>query len=78
MWFLLHCIILDTPAADQTDLFIKKLQQCCTVFNFIDPVADLKGKEIKRACLGEIVEYITSNRGVLSESIYPEVAKMVT
>ena len=28
--------------------------QCCVGFDFMDPVADLKGKEIKRATLNEV------------------------
>lgn len=43
----------------------------------MDPVADLKGKEIKRATLNELVEYITGGRGVLTEPVYPEIIKMV-
>ena len=43
----------------------------------MDPVADLKSKEIKRACLNEIVDYITATRGVLTEPVYPEIVKMV-
>lgn len=43
----------------------------------MDPVADLKGKEIKRATLNELVDYIASRRGVLTEPIYPEVIRMV-
>lgn len=47
------------------------------VFNFMDPVADLKSKEIKRASLNELVDYITATRGVLTDPVYPEVVKMV-
>lgn len=43
----------------------------------MDPVADLKGKEIKRATLNEIVDYITAGRGVLTEAVYPEIIRMV-
>lgn len=43
----------------------------------MDPVADVKGKEIKRATLNELVEYITPGRGVLTEPVYPEIIKMV-
>jgi len=43
----------------------------------MDPMADLKGKEIKRSTLNELVEYITAGRGVLTEPIYPETIKMV-
>ena len=70
-------IVSDTPPSEQQDLFIKKLQQCCVVFDFMDPVADLKSKEVKRACLNELVDYITATRGVLTEPIYPDGVKMV-
>ena len=70
--------VADTPPAEQQDLFIKKLQQCCAVFDFMDPVSDLKSKEVKRACLNELVDYITATRGVLSEPVYPEVVRMVS
>lgn len=44
----------------------------------MDPVAELKGKEIKRATLNELVDYITSGRGILTEGVYPEVVRMVS
>lgn len=47
------------------------------VFDFMDPVADLKSKEVKRATLNELVDYITANRGVITEPLYPEVVRMV-
>lgn len=70
--------LTDTPQNEQQELFIKKLQQCCVVFDFMDPVTDLKSKEIKRACLNELVDYITATRNVLTEPVYPEVVRMVT
>ena len=45
---------LDVPSSEQEELFIRKLRQCCVGFDFMDPVADLKGKEIKRATLNEV------------------------
>lgn len=68
----------DVPSSEQEDLFIRKLRQCCVNFDFIDPTADLKGKEIKRNTLNELVEYISQGRGVLTEPIYPEIIKMVS
>jgi len=68
----------DAPMSDQQDLFIKKLKQCCVVFDFMDPVADLKSKEIKRACLNEIVDYISVTKNCLSEPVYPEIIAMVS
>uniref|UniRef100_A0A8I5NNT3 Serine/threonine-protein phosphatase 2A 56 kDa regulatory subunit n=1 Tax=Papio anubis TaxID=9555 RepID=A0A8I5NNT3_PAPAN len=72
---LLH--IRDVPPADQEKLFIQKLRQCCILFDFIsDPLSDLKWKEVKQAALSEMVEYITHNRNVITEPIYPEVVHM--
>ena len=36
-----------------------------------------KGKEIKRASLNEIVDYISSSTGVLAEPVYSYLTKMV-
>ncbi|XP_036738336.1 serine/threonine-protein phosphatase 2A 56 kDa regulatory subunit gamma isoform isoform X1 [Manis pentadactyla] len=67
----------DAPPADQEKLFIQKLRQCCVLFDFVsDPLSDLKWKEVKRAALSEMVEYITHNRNVITEPIYPEVVHM--
>ena len=67
----------DVTPSEQEELFIRKLRQCCVAFDFMDPVADLKGKEIKRTTLNELVEYITTGRGGLTEPVYPEIIKMV-
>lgn len=67
----------DVPAPEQPELFLKKLQQCCTVFDFMDTLSDLKMKEYKRSTLNELVDYVTVSRGYLTEQAYPEVVKMV-
>lgn len=65
--------------AEQEKLFVQKLRQCCVLFDFLsDPLSDLKWKEVKRAALSEMVEYITHNRNVITEPIYPEVVHMVS
>ncbi|CAF2028978.1 unnamed protein product [Rotaria magnacalcarata] len=62
---------------ERETLFVQKLQQCCTVFDFqLDPLSDLKWKEIKRAALNELIDYIASNRGVVTEAVYPEGVRM--
>lgn len=73
-WFFFS----DVSSAEQEELFIRKLRQCCVPFDFMDPVADLKGKEVKRCTLNELVDYITGGRGVLTEPVYPEIIKMVS
>ena len=69
----------DAPAGNQREeLFIKKLQQCCVIFDFnIDPLSDLKYKEVKRAALNELVDFVTTQRGVITEPIHPEAIQMV-
>lgn len=71
-------LFTDAPNADQHDLFGQKLQQCCVIFDFMDSVSDLKCKEVKRATLNELVDFLTSSRGVLLEPVYPEIVKMIT
>lgn len=44
----------------------------------MDPMSDLKGKEIKRSTLNELVDFITSGRGVLAEPVYPEIVNTVS
>lgn len=57
---------------------IAKVQQCCVLFDFVaDPLSELRCKEVKRAALNELIEYITQNRGVITDSVYPEVVQMV-
>jgi len=57
---------------------VQKIQQCCVLFDFVaDPLSDLKWKEVKRGALLEMVEYVTSQRGVITEVIYPEAVNMV-
>jgi serine/threonine-protein phosphatase 2A regulatory subunit B' len=66
-----------TPNARE-ELFLQKLQQGAIIFDFNrDPLSDLKYKEVKRAALNELVDYITHNRGVVTEAIYPEAVRMV-
>lgn len=67
----------DAPANEREQLFIQKIQQCGVLFDFVqDPLGDLKWKEVKRAALNEMVEYVSQNRGILTEHIYPEAIQM--
>ncbi|KAI9002685.1 phosphatase 2A regulatory B subunit-domain-containing protein [Gaertneriomyces semiglobifer] len=66
----------EVVASERQDLFIKKVQQCTVLFDFNDALSDLKGKEIKRQTLTELVEYVSNNRGVITELVYPEVINM--
>lgn len=67
---------IDVAATERQDLFLKKLSQCTMIFDFTDALSELKGKEVKRQTLTELVEYISNNRGVITEPVYPDVLKM--
>ncbi|XP_031428102.1 serine/threonine-protein phosphatase 2A 56 kDa regulatory subunit beta isoform-like [Clupea harengus] len=71
-------LLKDAAAGELHELFVQKLQQCCVLFDFLDCVADLKGKEIKRAALNELVETMATSRGILIEPVYPEAIKMIS
>ncbi|KAJ1656599.1 serine/threonine-protein phosphatase 2A 56 kDa regulatory subunit delta isoform [Dispira simplex] len=58
------------------DLFKKKLEQCCILFDFSDPSSNLIYKEAKQHTLVDLVDYISMNRGVLYDDIYPLVFSM--
>ena len=48
------------------------------LFDFVqDPLSDFKWKEIKRSSLNELVQYVSENRGVVTDAIYPEAIQMV-
>ncbi|XP_076179691.1 serine/threonine-protein phosphatase 2A 56 kDa regulatory subunit gamma isoform isoform X1 [Ptiloglossa arizonensis] len=62
---------------EREELFIQKLRQCCVLFDFeSDPLSDLKWKEVKRTALHEMVEYVSKNKNVVTEAIYPEAVNM--
>ena len=74
----LFCLFPDAPPNEREQLFVQKIQQCCILFDFaMDPLSDLKFKEVKRAALNEIVDFITHNKGVITDPIYLEVTRMV-
>ncbi|KAI8988779.1 phosphatase 2A regulatory B subunit-domain-containing protein [Pilobolus umbonatus] len=66
----------EVPSHMRQDLFLRKIKQCAVIFDFSDASAELGEKEIKRQTLQEILEYISMNRGVLTESVYPEIVNM--
>ena len=68
----------DATSNEQQERSCQKLQQCCVLFDFMDSVSDLKIKEIKRATLNELVEYVSTNRGVIVESAYSDIVKMIS
>ncbi|OOG00051.1 hypothetical protein ASPCADRAFT_203938 [Aspergillus carbonarius ITEM 5010] len=66
----------EVPPHRRQSLFMQKIDQCNIIFDFNDPTADMKSKEIKRLALHELLDYIANNRSVITEPMYPRVVEM--
>lgn len=61
---------------EQISLFIQKVEQCNILFDFGDPTNDIRGKEIKRITLQELIQFIVSNRFNYTDEMYKIVIEM--
>lgn len=61
---------------EQILLFISKIDQCNIMFDFSDPTFDLRGKEIKRITLQELIQFISNNRFTYNDEMYKSVVSM--
>lgn len=61
---------------EQIQLFIQKIDQCNTMFDFSDPTFDIRGKEIKRITLQELIGFISNNRFTYTDEMYKHVVTM--
>ncbi|KAG8082422.1 hypothetical protein GUJ93_ZPchr0014g47098 [Zizania palustris] len=68
----------EVVASEKQNLFVRKVNLCCAVYDFADPTKNLKEKETKRQTLMELVDYVTSANGKFSEAVLLEVTKMVS
>ncbi|KAJ4979252.1 hypothetical protein NE237_010032 [Protea cynaroides] len=68
----------DVAAADRPTLFFRKLQLCCILFDFSDTLKSIREKETKRVTLLELVDFIQSGSGKLSEDLQEELIRMIS
>ncbi|XP_045792687.1 serine/threonine protein phosphatase 2A 57 kDa regulatory subunit B' theta isoform-like [Trifolium pratense] len=68
----------DIPNSEKPNLFIRKLQMCCVVFDYTDPSKNVREKEIKRQMLVELVDYVTSANGKFTDVMMQEIVKTVS
>ncbi|EJS41736.1 rts1p [Saccharomyces arboricola H-6] len=61
---------------ERIPLFIAKVDQCDTMFDFNDPSFDIQGKEIKRSTLDELIEFLVTNRFTYTNEMYAHVVNM--
>ncbi|XP_010423705.1 PREDICTED: serine/threonine protein phosphatase 2A 57 kDa regulatory subunit B' alpha isoform-like [Camelina sativa] len=68
----------DVSVSERQSLFLRKLQICCFQFDFTDTLKNAREKEIKRQTLLELVDFIQSGAGKLTELCQEEMVKMVS
>ncbi|XP_071908307.1 serine/threonine protein phosphatase 2A 57 kDa regulatory subunit B' beta isoform-like [Coffea arabica] len=68
----------DVPVTERQNLFLKKLQICCFQFDFSDTLKMVREKEIKRQTLAELVDYVQSGSGKITESNQEEMVRMIS
>ncbi|GMH94679.1 hypothetical protein TL16_g12973, partial [Triparma laevis f. inornata] len=70
----------DQPLKERESLFVKKLQLCSIIFAFDDPKSDLRGKDIKRQTLLELVDYVNTPAGqnIFTESVMKDLMACVS
>ncbi|KAI3493335.1 hypothetical protein L1887_41924 [Cichorium endivia] len=64
-------------SSEKHNLFIKKLNMCCVVFDFSDPSKNSKEKDVKKQTLLELVDYVSSVTSKFNEVTVHEITKMV-
>lgn len=68
----------DVPSSERQNLFIKKLEMCCVVFDYTDSTKHLREKDIKRQTLHDLIDYVNSANGKFPENVMQEIIKMVS
>lgn len=68
------------PSEDREAMFLRKVKQCCVVFDFTKPInlAEEEQKEIKRETLLELLEFLLTQKMTFSPVIYRAVFSMVS
>lgn len=68
----------DVAVSDRQLLFLRKLQICCFQFDFTDTLKSVREKEIKRQTLLELIDFIQSGSGKITENNQEEMIKMIS
>ncbi|KAK4478676.1 hypothetical protein RD792_014169 [Penstemon davidsonii] len=68
----------DVPVSERQSIFLRKLQICCFQFDFSDTMKMVREKEIKRQTLVELVDFIQSGSGKITETNQEEMIRMIS
>ena len=63
---------LDVSQPFRIELYKAKLRGCCQVYNFKDQKAETAEKEVKKATLMELVDYLNANKAVFCKEVMAE------
>ncbi|CAI9780070.1 unnamed protein product [Fraxinus pennsylvanica] len=68
----------DVQLSDRHVVFIRKLQNCCIMFDFSDTMKSAREKEIKRQTLAELVDLVQTGSCKMNEIMQDELVKMIS
>ncbi|KAL0401916.1 UNVERIFIED_CONTAM: Serine/threonine protein phosphatase 2A regulatory subunit B' beta isoform [Sesamum latifolium] len=71
-------MLRDVPMSERHNVFIRKLQICCFLFDFSDTMKSIREKEIKRQTLAELVDLVQSGSFKMNEIMQEELIKMIS
>lgn len=66
----------EVPFRKRAELFLQKVKQCNTIFDFSDPSSDIQGKDIKRMALHELLDFVANTRITITDEMYAQVVGM--
>ncbi|KAL6586404.1 hypothetical protein OROMI_001392 [Orobanche minor] len=71
-------LLRDVPLSERHNLFIRKLQICCFLFDFSDAMKNVREREIKRQTLAELVDLVQSGSCKMNDIMQEELIKMIS
>ncbi|KAK9068482.1 hypothetical protein SSX86_012596 [Deinandra increscens subsp. villosa] len=67
----------DVAVSERQHLFLRKCKVCCFQFDFSDTLKMVREKEIKRLNLVELVDYVQSGSGKITDGNQEEMVRMI-
>ncbi|KAL3646815.1 hypothetical protein CASFOL_009359 [Castilleja foliolosa] len=71
-------MLRDVSVLERQSLFLRKLKVCCSQFDFSDTMQMVRENEIKRETLIELVDFIQSGSGKITEPNQEEMIHMIS
>ncbi|KAH7373270.1 hypothetical protein KP509_17G047800 [Ceratopteris richardii] len=70
-------LLRDVSSADRPNLFLRKVNLCCVLFDFTQASKNSREKEIKRQTLSELADYVSTGTSKLTEIMTTETFRMI-